>query len=356
MKVLIARTDRLGDVVLSLPVFAWLRQTRPDWELHALVAPACVPLLEHDPAVARSWIWTEADAESLAARLAAERFDAAVLLWYDAPLARLLRRIGIPRRIGPLSKWSSWLLLNRGVRQGRSRGKRHERDYNLQLAEKLAGRGAGWPEPRLHLSAGQREAGRRFRAEALAGLERASGGPAGTVAFVHPGSGGSALTWPPERFGQVARRLAAREGWRVYVTGGPADAAAVAAAVAEAGSDVRSLAGRYDLRAFLGILSGGDLLIGPSTGPLHMAAALGLAVAAPFSPVPTQSVARWGPRGPFARAVPPQVRCPARLDCWGERCRFWNCMERVEVEAVVASALVALAMRGEADDEGEGPG
>ena len=39
MKVLVARTDRLGDVVLSLPVFAYVKERQPDWEIHALVAP-----------------------------------------------------------------------------------------------------------------------------------------------------------------------------------------------------------------------------------------------------------------------------------------------------------------------------
>ena len=343
MKVLVARTDRLGDVVLSLPVFAWLRENRPDWELQAIVAPASVPLVENDPAVARVWTWTEGGAVALAPGLAAERFEAAILLWYDAPLARLLRRIGVRRRVGPLSKWSSWLLLRGGVRQARSRGRRHERDFNLLLAEKLAGRGGPWAEPVLHLSAEQSAAGRRFRAEA--------GSPA-TLAFVHPGSGGSAVPWPAERFAAVARRLAERDGWRVFVTGGPADRAAVDRVLAAAGPRVGDLAGRYDLRGLLGVLSGGDLLVAPSTGPLHIAAALGLAVAAPYSPVPTQSVARWGARGPFVRAASPDVPCPARLACWGERCRWWNCMERIEADTLVAGALAAVAAREAARDGG----
>lgn len=385
MKILVARTDKLGDVVLALPVFAWLRARRPDWQLHAVVAPGCVPLVENDPAVARVWTWEGADggaadvgaaagetgpaaasgggrpaaagaapAAPLRTALAAERFDAALLLHYDAALARCLRGRGVSPRVGPLSKWSSWLFLDRGVWQRRSRGGRHESEYNLRLARALAGVGpAGAPAeagdgdrdgapgalppvPRLALSPAQRERGRRFRAEEAGG--------AGTVAFVHPGSGGSALNWPAERFGEVAAQLAA-SGWRVFLTGGPADAEAVRRAAAAAGPGVADTAGRWDLREFLGVLSGGDVLVGPSTGPLHMAAALGLAVAGVYPPLPVQSIGRWGPRGERVRAVAPALDCPARLTCRGERCRHWNCLERINVSDVVALARAARAER-----------
>ena len=337
MKVLITRTDRLGDVVLSLPAIAWLKARRPAWELHALVAPAAVPLVENDPALARVWTWPDD-----AARLAGERYDAALLLVYDRRLAWRLRALGVSRRVGPWSRPSSWLLLDRGLRQRRSRGDRHERDYGVELAAALAGERdpGGLPLPRLAREASQRARGAAFRAAAAPG--------ATVVAFVHPGSGGSALGWPAARFGAVAGELARRDGWRVFFTGGEGDRAAVAAAAAVAGAAVTSLVGRFDLRELLGVLSGGDLLIAPSTGPLHLAAALGLAAVGIMSPVPVQSAARWGPLGPRARAVSPPVDCPASLRCLGRKCRLWNCMDRVGEAAVVAAALDALATAADA--------
>jgi len=330
VKVLVARTDRLGDVVLSLPAIAWLQERRPAWELHALVAAPSVPIVENDPALTAVRVWPDD-----APRLAAERYDAALLLHYDAAVAVQLRRSGVSRRTGPLSKASSWLLLDRGVWQRRSRARRHERDLNCELAARLAGAGdEAWPTPRLHLSPAQRALGSEFRAREAAGAER--------VVFVHAGSRGSALAWPAARFGEVARRLAARPGWRVFLTGGPDDRAAVKAAAAAAGEGVTVAAERWDLRGFLGALTGGDLLVGPSTGPLHAAAALGLATVGVFSPVPVQSPVRWGPLGPHATALAPAVRCPGRLACVGERCRLWNCVETIGVDGV-AEAAVAVA-------------
>ena len=343
MKILVARTDRLGDLVLSLPVFAAGRAARPDWEFQALVNPVCAPLVESDPNVAAVWTWNEdmgAAAEAdLVARLRAERFDAAVLLHFRAPLARLLRKAGIRRRYGPWSKPASWLLLNRGVWQHRSRGGRHEMDLNLDLLERLLGEGrlAAAP-PRLHLADAQLEIGREFRRREAPGAR--------VVAFVHPGSGGSALDWEPARFAAVAGALADQPGWRVFVTGQGGDRPAVQAMQAAAlDPRVGVLLDRYALREFLGVLSAGDVFIGPSTGPLHLAGALGLAVVGLYPPVPAMSPRRWGPRGPWSRVLVPAVDCPGRHACRLERCPLHNCLDGVTVSAVLAAVRAVMGER-----------
>jgi ADP-heptose:LPS heptosyltransferase len=330
VKVLVARTDRLGDLVLSLPVFAYIKKRRPRWRVHALVARSAVPLVENDPHIEALWAADDHRAGDLEQRLAAERFDMAVLLLYRHELARLLKRIGVKRRIGPLSKLSSWWLLNRGVWQARSRSGRHEWAYNLRLAEKAAGRGGTWTEPRLHLSDGQRAIARQFRADHDLRERR--------VVFVHPGSGGSALDWEPERFAAVAATLAADPGVAVYVTGSHHDRETLAAVTPRLPAAVGVIAGRYPLRDFLGVLAAGDLMIAPSTGPLHMAAALGLATLGLYPPAPTMSPRRWGNRGPRARTLVPPVDCPAPRNCLGRECMLYNCLQGVFVEDVVTEA------------------
>jgi len=343
VKILVARTDRLGDLVLSLPVFAAGRAARPDWEFQALVNPVCAPLVENDPNVSAVWTWNEgfgaAVEADLVARLRAERFDAAVLLHFRAPLARLLRKAGIRRRYGPWSKPASWLLLNRGVWQHRSRGGGHEMDLNLELLERLPGVGRlASAAPRLHLADAQLEIGREFRRREAPGAR--------VVAFVHPGSGGSALDWEPARFAAVAGTLAAQPGWRVFVTGQGGDRSAVEAMQAAA-LDPRAgvLLDRYTLREFLGVLSAGDVFIGPSTGPLHLAGALGLGVVGLYPPVPAMSPRRWGPRGPWNRVLVPAVDCPGRHACRLERCPLHNCLDGVTVPAVLAAVRAVMGER-----------
>ena len=341
MRVLVTRTDRLGDLVLSLPVLDHLHRTHPDWDLQVMVAPACVPLVENHPAVSAVWTWHEfmsaSEKADLIFRLCRAEFDAALLLQYRRELAQLLKKAGIARRHGPWSKPSSWFLLNRGTWQSRSRGHDHEADYNLALATRLAGTGGDAPLPVIHLADGQRQSGVDFRARDAAGAD--------TVVLVHPGSGGSALDWLPARYAGVANALAAQTGFRVFITGAERDRTMVEYVASYLTDEVTVLLGKYDLRQFLGVLSGADLLIAPSTGPLHLAAALGVGAVGLYPPVRTMSPERWGPRGRFTATVVPEVTCPARRLCVEDRCRLYNCMDAVYERDVLAAALDLVRQR-----------
>ncbi len=344
MKVLVTRTDRLGDLVLTLPVFEVLKTACPAWEIHAMVAPGAVPLVENDPHLARIWQWRDdlpaAEAKDLREALAAEGFEAVVMTQYRRELAKMLRDAGIGRRYGPWSKWSSWIHLNRGQRQNRSAGHGHEMDFNLQLARRLL-REEGQTDvenpagPRLYLDAQQLQVAQDFRT--------AQG--AGQNIFIHPGSGGSALDWEPERFATVANLLAADEGRKVFITGAGPDAGVVAEVAAHLHPAVEVLLDKFALRDFLAVLSVGDLFIGPSTGPLHLAAALGAPTLGLFPPVRTMHPNRWGPRS-FAfgqtRNLVPEIDCPARRLCREERCEHYNCMNELRAETVLDAAREIL--------------
>jgi heptosyltransferase III len=340
MKVLIARCDRLGDLVLALPAFDWLHQVRPTWEIHALVAPQTVPLIEHHPAIEAFHTWDGTDSAALVQRISGECYDAVVVLQYRAELVRMLKKAGIKKRYGPWSKPTSWLLLNRGTWQRRSRRMRHESDFNLELVRGLVGREkieASARFPRLHLSETQRELGRRFRRE--------ESPEADMVVFVHPGSGGSALDFPASRFAEVANELTANRGWRVFLTGSHSDRPTIDSMAAYLDERVGVLVERYPLRDFLGILSAGDLIIAPSTGPLHAASALDLAAVGIYPPAPTMSPVRWGPLGRWVRTVCPPLDCPARRHCLMAGCLSYNCLELITPRTVIEAATALAAER-----------
>jgi len=346
VKILITRTDRLGDLVLALPVVDLLHRIRPDWALHLLIAPGleAVTAAQQGIAGVHTWRddWPQDKLQSLVAALAAERFDAVLMLQYRRELALMLRRAGIGPLWGPRSRISSWFLLRHGRRQGRSRSGRHEMDLNLELGCALAGlSGQETPRamadvrhPRLQLDPAQAAWGRNWRDEEAAGAER--------VAFIHPGSGGSALDWGPERFAAVANQLSSRKGTRVFMTGAAADAHLVRAAAEHLDRKVGVLLERFTLGQFMSVLAAGDLLVAPSTGPLHLAAALGAATIGLFPPAPVMSSLRWGQRGPLAVQVSPEVVCPQKRVCVREKCPLFNCLEQISPAAVAERAASLL--------------
>lgn len=338
MKILVTRTDKLGDLVLSIPVFEYLKLADPSLEVHALVAPSAVPLVENNPHLSGLWTWDEngsAEAEDeLCQRLKAERFNAAIMLQYRRELALLLGRAGIGKRYGPWSRFSSWFLLNRGSRQARAHSRLHEMDQNLNLARRFLGsrsKGIEAPSADLFLTNGQLELGQDFRRQYFIGDDQ--------VVFIHPGSGGSALDWSSRRFCAVANTLAALDGFRVFITGSAADTARVNEVIVGLADEVEVLLNRYNLRDFLGILSAGDYFVGPSTGPLHLAATLGLGTVGLYPPVLTMSPQRWGPRGKLTTTVVPGIECPARRVCSLERCEHFNCMDEVYEREVLGAVM-----------------
>jgi heptosyltransferase-1 len=132
-------------------------------------------------------------------------------------------------------------------------------------------------------------------AEAWADSEIARLGIA-SFAIVNPGAGWGAKQWPPERFGEVARALAVHN--IKTLVNATADEAALASAVVEA-----SCANAYELRCSIGQLTAltrrARVFIGGDTGPLHLAAALGVPVVGLYGPT---DPARTGPFG--TRAIP----------------------------------------------------
>ena len=194
------------------------------------------------------------------------------------------------------------------------------------------------PSPTLHLTGDEREEGARILVEAGVGGDR-------PVAGIHPGSGDSVLRWPEDRFVQVGRLLAA-EGWRVVVTGGGAERESARRVAAAVGGGAVAVAADRPLRSFFGLLSKLDLFVAPSTGPLHAAAALGVPVAAPFPPLPSQSPGRWGPRTERAFLLSPPVDCPARIRCRKGRCPDHPCMEKVGAEELFRGAVRVARVEG----------
>ena len=164
------------------------------------------------------------------------------------------------------------------------------------------------------------------------------GGQAPRVALV-PCSRWEAKNWPPERFAEVARRLSVEKGVSIYVLGGASDRDACGALADEVGGDVVNLCGKTSLVEMAGTLREMDLVITVDSGPMHVAAALGVPVLALFGATdPT----RTGPYGSRHRVVEPVGKTrDARAFKTGDA----SLMEGISVEQVVEAALDMLAVQ-----------
>ena len=145
---------------------------------------------------------------------------------------------------------------------------------------------------------------------------------------VHPGSGGSSPNWPKKNYVELARKLS-EAGFSVLWTGSVPELQGVD----ELGV---SLAGKTEIWDLACLYSRCQLVIAPSTGPLHLASLVGTPVIGIYSPVRVNSPRRWGPLGPNTQTlVPPVPEC----NCKAKECRRGDCMELLAVETVFQGAI-----------------
>lgn len=133
--------------------------------------------------------------------------------------------------------------------------------------------------------------------------------------------------WPPQRFIEVARQL---EG-TCYLLGGPAEREQCTY-IADRAPGVWNLCGVYSLPETGSILSQMDLAITVDTGPMHMAAALGIPVVAIFGPTDPH---RTGPYGDRHRVI--RTTDLACQPCFSRTCSRGDlaCLERISADPVL---------------------
>ena len=322
-RLLVRAPNWVGDVVLSLPALRDLRENFPGARLEVLARPWVADLYR---AVAE----VDAVRESRGVRedAAAIRgaFDTAVLLPNSFASAFTVWRAGIRERWGYATDGRGLLLTRSLPVPEHVRGRSQVYYYRSMLA------GLG-----LHVS-GEPRATLRCPEE-WARRGRALLGEDGPWLGLNPGAFyGTAKRWRPERFAAVADLLARRRGARVAILGGAAERGLGEAIAGLMRTPVRLLSGETSLADLVGVLASLRLLLTNDSGPMHLAAALGVPLVAVFGSTDWRETAPVGDR---ARLLREPVEC---APCLLRECPIdHRCMTRVTVDRVAEAALEMMA-------------
>ncbi len=324
--IMVIRTDRIGDVILSLPVMAALRRSFPGVHLSMLVSSEVRDIVEGHPDIDTLYYYNgrnrNGDLSVFVRIFRKAKPDVALVLHPTLPLALSLLLAKVPIRMGTAYRGYSFLF-NRRIREHRKISLKHEVDYNLSFAEKL---GAAIYPVDFHYSVSQETEKR------VSQMIRSMGIPENRPRVIlHPGTKGSALEWPADRFAALADRLVRERKAAVLVTGSQEDAGSVHGMISTAREKIWDLSGKLSLKELAALFKSADLLVVNSTGPLHMAVAVGTEVVGLFPPFRSASYKRWGPYGRKSSVLVPDLDCRS---CSRRKCPLWNCMERISVEQV----------------------
>jgi lipopolysaccharide heptosyltransferase II len=339
-RILVVRTDRLGDVVLTLPVLSLLRRHFPKARIGMLLRRYTGAIVLGNPHLDEVH-WYDGEGGNVAfawmlRQIKSACYDAVVVVHPTFRLALLLFLAGVPLRVGSGYRYYS-LLFNRRVFEHRRGGELHEAEYNVRLLGAL-----GMPDP---LSAGPLEfpilitEDERQRAETRL---RSLGVREGRKRVIlHPGSGGSAKDWPVERFSLLAQRLSSIAEIQVLVTGLGSERDPVQSVVEAGGEDAVDLSGKCTVRELAAVIGSANLFVSNSTGPLHIASALETPLLGFYSQIPAMSPRRWGPYGGRSVVLVPD-RLPDCRKCQKRNSSSCECIESISVEEAYNAAISLL--------------
>ena len=281
-RALVIRLSALGDVLFALETVAALRRDRPDVRVDFLVEDRFAPLLQRHPQIDRVLVYPRRRRLRIPGSLLAlraTRYDVALDLHGIQKSAMHMVACRARTKVGPAPPASrEGAAFSYGLKVAMPAPQPHRADVGHRLLAAIGLSGAPCA-PVVTTTAPP--------ADLLEGL------PAQKV-LLHPGTSAFAAfkRWPSERFGELARRLAAR-GVGVVVGFGPGERALAAAAL-DAAADVREADGaRLGLDGLAGVMQRCDVVVAADTGPLHLAAAAGARCVAIFGP---KDPTRYGPR------------------------------------------------------------
>ncbi len=332
-RILVIRTDRIGDVVLSTPVIKNLRDNFPQSFIAMMVSPYTQDIIQGNPFLDDVIIFDkeEKDKSPFGALkfiffLRKYRFDLAIILHPTNRVHIVSFLAGIPRRVG-YSKKTGFLNTDR-VGEEKYRGEKHELEYNLDLLRVL---GIEPREKTLFVPL-QRKAEQKvdlfLRKHAVKN---------GDLVMVHPGASCPSKIWPPQNFAVVSDKLTERYNSKILIATDKKDRA-LGEEVAEFMKHRPILAlGEFSLSELASILKRAELFISNDSGPVHIAAAVGTPVISIFGrKQPGLSPRRWGPLGKNDIVLHKDVGCSL---CLAHNCRIgFKCLKAITPEEVLEAA------------------
>lgn len=286
--ILISRTDSIGDVVLTLPICAWLKQQFPACRIIFLGNTYTRPILECFPVIDEIIEWKQLENLPINEQIQlikALNIDTCIHVFPRKEIAKLMKKAGVPHRIGTSHRLFHWLTCNIRPNFTRKDSDLHESQLNFKLLEPLGMNTVpSLDEIRDLLS--------EFKAkEQMLPIQL----PEGKKVILHPKSQGSALEWPIEKHIQLAQQLA-DNGQTVYFTGTQKEGDLFRDRLPKH-TNIQDVSGKFSLSEFITFISKCDAIVACSTGPLHIGAVLGLKAIGIFSQTRPIHPGRWQPIG-----------------------------------------------------------
>lgn len=338
--ILIVRTDRIGDVVLTTPAIAALRKAYPKARISILVTPQTREIVEGNPDIDEVIIDDRKNRNrgllgflNLAGELRKRKFDLAVIFYTKKRTNLICFLAGIRERAGYRNNKFGFLLTHQ-IKDTRPEGAKHEAEYCFDVLRHL-GLEIADSELKVFMPL-QRQA--EEWAQAL--LRERKIKDSDILIAVHPGASCISKRWPAQSFAQVINGFGAPP-FKIILVGAPDNQKIARQVLSVVKIPVIDLTGQTSVAQLASLFKRCRLLISNDSGPVHLAVAVGTPVVSIFGRNQKGlSPARWKPLGKKDVVLHKEVGCEI---CLAHDCTLdFKCLKAVRVDEVVAAARSLL--------------
>ncbi len=292
-RVLVSRTDSIGDVILTFPMCVWIKKKFPSATLIFLGDTYTRPILECLPEIDEIMEWSTLQQMPEASKvdlLRAQKIDVCLHVFPRRELASLVRKAKIETRVGTSHRSYHLLTCNHRLNFSRKNSDFHEAQLNFELLKP-----SGITDLPSMEEINQWITAFQIPSISLPEMIEKMLEKDSKKIILHPKSQGSAMEWPIEKYVELAQALL-EKGYAVYFTGTEADGVGFRSLIPQH-ENCFDTSGKMTLSELIVFISKCDQLIACSTGPLHLAGVLGLKTIGFFSSRRPIHPGRWQPVG-----------------------------------------------------------
>ncbi len=322
--IIISRTDSIGDVVLTLPLAGIIKHYIPNCKLIFLgrnYTKDVISLSQHvDEFISYDAILKLNATEQLAAfkKLNATHI---IHVFPVKEIAQLAKKVGIQNRISTTNRLWHWFTCNVRIKLSRKNSDLHEAQLNTKLLTPLG----------IDKLFSVEELAKFYGFTKIPTLEKHFADLIDTTKtpiILHPKSKGSAREWGLDNFSNLITQLD-KTTYQLFISGTAHEGELVKDLISKH-PEVIDLTGKLSLQQFIAFINHCDVLIAASTGPLHIAAALGKKAIGLFAPMRPIHPGRWKPIGKQAAYLVLNKNCSdcrKTMDC--------QCIRDIKTSSVI---------------------
>jgi len=290
--VVISRTDSIGDVILTLPMCAWLKAKFPTVKIvffsksYTLEVLRCYPFIDEVICIDE---WSDFPFDKQKFLLSEIKAHAFIHVFPHKELAKLAKAAKVPYRIGTSHRMFHLLTCNIRPNFTRKGSDFHEAQLNFELLRNFGLQQLPSLDELVDLLSD-------FTPQTALNpnLEKVLANDRKKV-VLHSKSQGSAVEWPLENYIQLANQLE-REDYVVYFSGTEKEGLQFRNQLPR-NSNIIDISGKSSLGELITFISKCDVLVACSTGPLHIAAVLGIKAIGLYTDLRPMHPGRWAPLG-----------------------------------------------------------